>query len=290
MADQGRRRFRWTAQLMMTVSIVVVCFVVPLGFILAGQFAGWLRAVGVHASPNLADGYLVAEFASLDHWYGDADANPDVRGAREALAIRKFSIKKVAFRPLSGIGIAPRFNLCFEFDGRLPDPHNSGRKFSATAIHVYLKAPGKTAAVPKSDRLAGVGFDGPAWNYQVIIDGLHDQARIFDPDGSLVGRGLGLYVRHEELPADAPAERGSRPAVRTLLTAALPMGLLGDPAVGEWQAYVLVGLTDSRHPSMLLKTGPGGTLPACSGAFAGDSTESGGGRLRLRALTIRPPA
>lgn len=275
---------------MMVVSIVVVCFVVPLGFIMAGQFAGWLRAIGVHASPNLADGYLVAEFGSFDHRNGDGTSNPDLRGAREALAIRKFAIKKVAFRPMSGMGIAPRLNLCFEFEGRLPDPQNSGRKFSATAIHVYLSSSGRPAAEPRSERIAPVGFDGPAWNYQIIIDGLHDQARIFDPGGKLVGRGLGLYVRHEEQPADPAGDGGADRKARTLITAALPMELLGDPAAGEWQAYVLVGLADSRNPSMLLQTGPGGTLPACSGVFADNPTGSGGGKLRLRALSVRPPA
>ncbi len=272
MATVLPRRSRWAANLMMIVSMLVVCVVVPLGFILGGQFAGWLSSVGVHPSPNLADGYPIAEFEGFDGTPGTA---PD------ALAIRRFSVKKVSFRPLSGMGIAPRLNLCFEFDGSLPDPQNSVKGFSSTVIHVFLRAPGKPETPAVSERVPAVEFAGPAWTYQVIIDGLHDQARIYDNQGNLIGRGLGLYMRHEDPPA-IRVEGGPKVS-RTLLTAALPMKQLGDPAVGDWLAYVIVGLSDARHPSMMLHSG-GGSLAAFRGALL-DAGRSG--KPRLRPLPLR---
>jgi hypothetical protein len=281
-------RSRWTSNLMMVLSIVVVCVVVPMGFILGGPFAGWLRSVGIHPSPNLADGYPIAEFEGFERVPGVASGGSNSQTVPDALAIRSFSIKKVAFRPLSGMGIAPRLNLCFEFDGRLPDPQNSGREFSATVIHVYLRAPNKPETRVVSDRIPAVDFAGPAWTYQVVVDGLHDQARIFDARGKLLGRGLGLYVRHEDPPAPGPQD-GSRRS-RTLLTAALPMELVGDPSTGDWLAYIVLGLSDSRHPSMMLHSGPEGGLAVYSGALMDGGTSGSAGKPRLRPLLLRKPA
>ena len=272
----------------MILSIVVVCVVVPMGFVLGGSFAGWLRSVGIHASPNLSDGYPIAEIAGFEHVSGMTLDRAGPRPVPDALAIRSFSVKKVAFRPLSGMGIAPRLNLCFEFDGRLPDPQNSGREFSSTVIHVFLRTPHGPERAVVSDRIPAVDFAGPAWTYQVIIDGLHDQARIFDAQGTLLGRGIGLYVRHEDSPARGPEDSSN--GSRTLLTAALPMELVGDPSAGDWLAYVVVGLSDSRHPSMMLHSGPGGSLAVFSGALADGGIPGNSGRPRLRPLLLRKPS
>lgn len=265
---------------MMIVSVLVVCVGVPLVFIFMGAFPPWLKSVGVHASPNIAGGYPIAEFGVFDRQI--LGPLPDINAgeAERALAIRKFGVKRVAFRPYSGMGIAPRLNLVFEFEGPLPDPQGSSRKFSLTVIHVYIKAPGKTPGPVASDRAAKVEFADTGWDYQVIIDGFHDQASIFDVSGNLVGRGLGLYVDLAYAPDDGNSGRAQRRVIASTITAALPMELLGDPARGDWRYYVLVGLADSRHPSMMLHSAAGGGLNAFCRAVPKDqgspqSTASG---------------
>jgi C-terminal binding-module, SLH-like, of glucodextranase len=290
MASETGRRFRWKAHVMMAVSVVAACVLVPLGFILSGPFAVWLKSTGVHASPNLADGYPVAEFDSFDPSSADGQAAISPREAESALAIRKFGVKKVAFRPLSGIGIEPRLNLCFEFDGRLGNPGGDGGELGSTVIHVYLKVPGRPVGSTPSHRAANVEFEGSGWDYEVIVDGFHEQARIFDVKGNLVGQGLGMYVRHEGYPAERIGSSAGPEASRTQLTAGLPMKLLGDPAVGEWQAYLLVGLADLRHPSMMLHSGPDGSLVVFRGALVKSAAFRPGGKPRLRPLLIRYPA
>jgi hypothetical protein len=290
MASETGGRFRWAAHAMMGLSVVAACVLVPLGFILSGPFAVWLKSTGVHASPNLADGYPVAEFDSFDPPAADGHAVFPPGAPASALAIRKFGVKKVAFRRLSGIGIEPRLNLCFEFDGRLGDRAGDGGELGSTVIHVYLKAPDSPAGSARSPRAANVEFEGSGWNYEVVVDGFHEQARIFDDRGNLAGQGLGLYVRHEDTAAGGTRSAAGSKASRTLLTAGLPMRMLGDPAVGGWQAYLLVGLADVRHPSMMLHSGPEGSLMVFRGALAKSETSQPGGKPHLRPLLIRQPA
>jgi hypothetical protein len=40
---------------------------------------------------------------------------------------------------------------------------------------------------------------------------------------------------------------------KTIITAALPLDLIGDPSKGEWKFFVVVGLYDIRNPSMLFR-------------------------------------
>ncbi len=287
--EQGLVRHRsWQGQLFMVLSILVVCVGVPMVFVFAGSFTAWLAATGVHATPNLAGGSSVAQFSRFDRRIVD----PALKGAageiEAALALRKFSVRKVAFRPLSGIGIAPRLNLVFEFDGKLPDPQNSSANFSATAIHVYIKVPGKASETASSDRVANVDFGGQGWNHQVIIDGFHDQARIFDTRGNMVGRGIGLFVDYGYAAARDSALSSKRRIERTTVTAALPMDIIGDPAQGDWFYYVLVGLADSRHPSMILHSARDGSVSAFSRAVPEGSEQASpeGSRLRLLPLAV----
>ncbi len=281
----------WFGNLVMAFSVLVVLVGVPMAFILAGSFSDWLRTTGVHANPNLTGGYPIAEFSVFErHWSG----SPESAGfsqTENALAIRRFRIKKVAFRPMSGMGIEPRMNLIFEFDGELPDPHNSSQKFSATVVHVYIKAPGKKAEAVTSEKVARVDFGDEGWNYQVIIDGLHDQARVFDGSGTLVTRGLGLFVDYEYAPGSGSKRQAKRLPVKTTLTAALPMRSIGDPAVGDWQYYVLIGIADSRHPSMMMHSTPDGGLAIYSAAVPeGQRLESAtGARPRLMPLVVTNP-
>jgi hypothetical protein len=275
-------RKSWTPNLMMVVSILAVCAFVPAGFILSGSFADWLRSVGIHASPNLADGYQLADFAIGGPVISRPPAGSTEADIRKALSLNRFSVKKVAFRPWSGMGIAPRMNLCFEFSGSLPDPHNSARKFSMTVIHVYIRAPSKVAEPVASDKIAAVDLTGVEWNYQVIVDGFHEQARIFDTRGILVGQGLGIYVEQ----SDAEGGENQGQSSGTKITAALPLELLGDPARGEWRFYVLVGLADSRHPSMMLHSGQDGALELFGGALSGEGHTTPGGKPRLAPLIV----
>ncbi len=201
--------------------------------------------------------------------------------------MRRFAVKKVAFRPGSGMGIAPRVNLSFEFDGELPDPHNSAKGFSLTVVHVYIAAPGVSAPPSSSNRAASVDFAGPAWTHQVIIDGLHEQARVFDSAGQLVGRGLGLYVRPERAASKGAAKGARPPVVKTRVTAALPLELIGDPDRGEWAFYVLVGAADSTHPSLMRHAVPADRLEIFVGALAGDARQDSSARPRLRPLIVK---
>lgn len=286
MSKQSTQAKGWFGNLMMVFSVVVVLVGVPMAFVLAGSFSKWLSTAGVHANPNLAGGFPIAESAVFErHMPASSDGAGEIENA---LAIRRFSVRKVAFRPLSGMGIDPRLNLVCEFDGQLPDPHGSSRKFSATVVHVYIKVPGKKAGIVTSDKVAAVDFGADGWNYQVIIDGFHDQARVFDEAGSLVARGLGLFVDHE-----FPAERGGNmppksQAVKTTITTALPMRSIGDPAIGNWQYYVLVGAADSHHPSMMMHSAPDGGLAVYSAAAPGEPgrVPAAGTRPRLQPLVV----
>jgi hypothetical protein len=276
---------------MMAVSAFAALFLVPMGFVLSGPFSAWLRSAGVHAAPNLADGRLIAEQAGFERC--GSDVPPLAAGGdaaiENALAIRRFSVRKVAFRPGSGMGIAPRLNLSFEFEGALPDPHESTKGFSLTVLHVYIKTPGATARPVTSTRVAGVDFAGAGWSHQVIIDGLHDQARIFDSEGKLVGRGLGLYVRPEREERGRAAKDEAPIVVRTRLTAALPLALLGDPERGEWAYYALVGVADSTNPSMMRHSGPQGGLGPSAGVLVEGTRPGSSARPRLTPLIVKNP-
>lgn len=274
---------QWTANSMMLVSVLAALVLVPAGFILSGRFTDWLKATGIHPSPNLADGFTLADFDLQGSVHYRPSVGYDGDEARRALSLRRFAVKKVAFRPWSGAGISPRLNLCFEFDDRLPDPHASPSGFSMTVIHVYIKVPGKTAEPGATDKAANLDTEGMEWNYQVIIDGLHEKARIYDTRGNLASQGLGLYVESSGTKGTGrvqPARTGTR------ITAALPMDFIGDPSRGEWRYYVLVGLSDSRNPSMMLHSGPNGALETYSGSVVESGRPAVDGKPRLRPLEV----
>jgi hypothetical protein len=290
MAGEKISRHRWVSHFMMVVSLLAACVLVPLGFILSGSFAAWLKTTGVHASPNFDDGAPVAEFGGF---MAPSPADAGSLGKEEpepALSIQKFAVKKVAFRRFSGIGIEPRLNLCFEFDRVLGNPKGDGGELGSTVIHVYLKAPGRAGEIPGSNRAARVEFEESGWDFEIIVDGYHEQARIFDIRGNPLGQGLGLYVRHEESSAEELGMSAGSRSGRTKVTAGLPMKLLGDPAIGEWRAYVLVGLADSRHPSMMLHSGPDGSLTTFRAVLADNHPIAPGIKPRLHAFVIRNPS
>jgi hypothetical protein len=277
---------------MMAVSIVVALFLVPAGFMLSERFNAWLESAGVRSSPNLADGRVIAELDDFELSIPDVlrRGASDAQAIEKALAIRRFSVRKVAFRPGSGMGIAPRLNLSFEFDGELPDPHDSTKGFSLTVVHVYIRAPGAASHAASSSRVASVDFIGPAWTHEVVIDGFHEQARIFDAEGKLVGRGLGLYVRPERAKPSARDVKEQPPVVKTRLTAALPLELVGDPERGDWAFYVLVGVVDSTSPTMMRHSEPAGELELFAGAMSEGWRNGATPRPRLRPLIVQNPA
>jgi hypothetical protein len=237
----------------MVVSIVVVLFFVPLVFMYGSIYEKFLIASGIKGSPNFNDGYLMADYydpsgdvlLSLPHdtVYNDA---------RNVLDIRRFSVKKVEFNALSGMGLDARLNLCFEFDGKQPNPFDFKNGFSFTVIHIYMKTPGAKIVQNISDKTAKVNFDDDGWNYHVIIDGIHEQARVFDHNGNFLLNGLGLYVNHDY----EKGHKGKQNNItKTRITAGLPLKLIGDPAQGEWKYYVVIGLLDLKNPSMLYQAG-----------------------------------
>jgi hypothetical protein len=253
---------------MMLLSLVVVFVVVPMAFIKSYEFTNVMRAAGVVLNPNINDGSLIAEFEDpAGDLLRSVPEGKNFRDAAGALDIRKFAVKKVKFHPLSGIGIEPRLNLVFHFDGILPNPLQSKHGFSLPVFHVYINVPGESrhkVENKESDKTAAVLFAGEDWDYQVVVDGLHEQARIYDGEGKLMGKGLGLYIKYieERLPEtdvvgtklDVVKDKKAQPPKikkSTRITAALPMEILGDPSRGEWFYYVAVGLADFRSPSLM---------------------------------------
>ena len=159
-----------------------------------------------------------------------------------------------------------------------------------TVIHVYIKAPGKESADARSNRAANVDFGSPGWDYQVIVDGFHSQARIFDSRGNLVATSLGLYVDHEMKPETDQGKKSSSGISTTRLTAALPLERIGDPAQGNWRFYLLAGISDLHHPSMMLHSAPESRLNIFCGALMPNNPPAGSGKIVLRPLEIRNPS
>ena len=238
---------------MMILSIIIVLGAVPIVMIFGESMSDIMKSAGVKMHPNLDDGYLIAEFHDpYDDLLRKLPLNSIYENAENALDIGKFSVKKVEFKQLSGMGIEPRLNLTFEFKSEFPNPFNSESEFSLPVIHVYINAPGVSPEKIESNKVAGVTFAGNDWNYQVIVDGLHAQARIFDTAGKLLGKGLGLYINYEYEEVEIDSSKTENRIKSTRITAGLPMAILGDPAKGEWSYYVLVGLIDSKNYSMML--------------------------------------
>jgi hypothetical protein len=273
-------------RIMMMVSITVVLVFIPLIFINGNIFEKILLSAGIETSPNINDGYTIAEFFDPS---GDLllplPHDSVYQDSRSALDIRKFSIKKVEFNSLSGIGIDARLNVCFEFDGKQPNPYEFKTNFSFPVIHVYLKNPDSKISRSTSGKTANVNFNGEAWNYQVIIDGAHEQARVFDNDGIFLFNGLGLYLNYEY-------EKGHNGkhdyTTKTRITAGLPLKLIGDPSQGEWKYFVMVGLLDIKELSMLYRPNKDSSnvfdyaAPDTSSRFQTDSS----GRISLQPLIV----
>ncbi len=235
----------------LTAAFVVVAVCVPVAFMFSGRLAREMRAAGTRLTPNLDGGAVLAEFADpagdllrpVPTAYAGA-------GLGRALDLRSFAVKRVRFSPWAGMGLDPRLNLVFTFDGPLPADGAPDGGFNQPAIHVYLRAPGRVAWPSFSDRAVRADFAGGCWNYLVIVDGGHSRARIYDQRGQLVGRALGQYLENaeEEKPGSGGGKEEPSP---TTLTVALPMDLVGDPAAGDWSFWVLTGLADPRSPAML---------------------------------------
>lgn len=246
--QQGRRRgmvaFCWLA----------VLVIVPLGFILSDQFSLALKSMGFRLHPNLDGGKELAE--------GMVFASPPVKEAisddtkADLRNMRSFALKEVVFRRFSGMGIADRLNLSFEFAGKISDPHQSSQHFSNIVIHVFF---GRGEATRKSDAESPpinfpAAFREGSWQYQVIIDGFHDYPRIYDENGRLVALGLGLYLKQENWDGK---EEGK--PVSTRLTAALPRRLFQSLLKEPVYCYLIAGSPDLGGPG-LLRLDPSGRL------------------------------
>ena len=237
---------------MMIVSIIFVLVAVPMIVIFGENIANTMKAAGIRMQPNIDDGYLIAEFEDTSGDLLRKVPSADIYSeAENALDICKFSVKKVKFHPFSGVGIAPRLNLVFEFQGKFPNPLDSEHGFSLPAIHAYINAPSKTSKEISSNKIADVRFVENDWDYQVIKDGLHKQARIFDTEGKLIETGLGIYLNFDYEKVEIDSGKTENRVKSTRITVGLPMKMLGDPAKGEWTYYVLIGLADLNNYSML---------------------------------------
>jgi len=246
-----RKLLRGTPMMIFTLLVVLVG--VPMSFMMGGKFVDLLTSTGMKKNPNMDGGYLIAEFQDpADDLLRTIPDGTLFQDSARALDILRFSVTKVRFQPLAGIGIAPRVNLVFAFDGKLPNPHHSERKFSSAAIHVYIDDPDKPSTGGSSDMVIPISFSEEEWDYQVIIDGMHEQARIFDRKGNLFGKGLGLYVRYDGDEPDVFGDGIVKNVTGTTITAALPLKLIGDPSDGKWSYYVAIGLADLTNPTMML--------------------------------------
>ncbi|MCG2811075.1 MAG: hypothetical protein L6428_06430 [Candidatus Aminicenantes bacterium] len=276
---QGRRRwlvaFAWLA----------VLVIVPLCFMLSDRFTLALKSLGVQLHPNLDDGKKLAE--------GMVIASPPVKEAlydrnnADLRNMRSFAVKEVVFRRFSGMGIADRLNLSFEFAGKLSDPHQSSQHFSNIVIHIFFGG-GKTKKKPTTESpriIPPVAFQEGSWQYQVIIDGFHDQPRIYDENGRLIALGLGLYLKQENWDG-----KGDGKIVSTRLTAALPRGLIRSLLKKPIRFYIIAGAPDLRSPC-LLRLDESGRL-ADYATYKPDEKDAvaidGAGRPILRPLILRP--
>jgi hypothetical protein len=115
-----------------------------------------------------------------------------------------------------------------------------------------MKTPGAQIFKSTSDKTARATFHKDKWNYQVIIDGIHEQARVFDHEGKFLFNGLGLYVNYDY---EKGRKEEQNSITKTRITAGVPLKLIGDPAYGEWKYYVVIGLLDVKNPSMLYQAG-----------------------------------
>lgn len=123
----------------------------------------------------------------------------------------------------------------------------------------------------------------------MIIDGFHNQAQVYDSKGSLAVQGLGLYVDSEGTSGRRSVSGTVASSGRTRLTAGLPLAYMGDPARGDRQFYVLIGLSDSRNPSMMLQSGADRRPGAFCAALTPVQPATGGTGLCLRPLAVRNP-
>jgi hypothetical protein len=234
---------------MMIIALIIVLVCIPLVFINSGNFQKVLTNAGVKIHPNFNDGSMIAEFNDPpDDLLLSLPPDTIFKGAEKSLDLRKFSVKKVKFSSLSGMGIDPRLNLCFEFIGKQPNQLNSIKDFSFPVIHVYIKPPGDSSYSIHSDKTAKINFDNDGWKYQVIIDGMHEQAMIYDYNGVFITKGKGLYINYST--EKDTSNRKNKKIISTNITAALPLDLIGDPEKGEWKYYVALGLLDIRRPSL----------------------------------------
>ncbi|MBN2541266.1 hypothetical protein JXI42_00210 [bacterium] len=247
---------------MMTLAVIVVLGVLPLGYYLMEVSEGLLKDSKIRMTPNIDDGYLIAEFEDPQgDLLREIPEEIEFGEIRRALDIIEFSVKKVEFNPLAGLGIEPRVNLVFKFNGKLPNPQGSAQGFSLPALHVYIDTPGKNSQGAVSDRAADAELGKRSWDYQVIVDGMHELPRIFDREGNLLMMGLGLYVNYEPKEGVEPiswvdtSSYNERDVKYSSITAALPLKALGNPSEGKWVFYVLVGLADLRSSSMMYSSG-----------------------------------
>lgn len=226
---------------LLIIIFLISAAVLPLASIFSQKFTGILISKGVHHIHNIDDGLVIAEFEDVAPVFlRSIPTDLHKLGIDEsAIVIRKFSVKKVSFSKFAGAGIQARVNLVFEFQGKLPNPHELNTGFGEPVIHVYIDAPGKSpvkTGSTGSPRVAPFDFGSSTWDFQVIIDGYHEQPRIFSSAGELVGAGLGIYIREDK---------------NTIMTAALPLDLVGDPSRGEWTFTVMTGLSDLQDLSMM---------------------------------------
>lgn len=230
---------------LLIVIFIIAAAALPFASIISNKLTDLLTAKGVRLIDNGNDGQVIAEFEDPDpQLLRSIPPYLQKLGIDEhTIMIRKFALKKIRFSKFAGVGIDARLNLVFEFQGKLPNPHDLKAGFGEPVIHVYIdapgKSPGKTGLPLHPARAVNFDFENNSWDFQVIIDGYHEQPRIFNAAGEVLGTGLGIYTRTD------PTDKN------TIMTAALPLDLIGDPVRGEWTFIVMTGLSDLQSLTMM---------------------------------------
>lgn len=166
-----------------------------------------LYSRGFTINENYSGGKLVGSWEDMKDDLAPLPAGLP-SNAPGSLDVVRFTARTQEFTPWAGLGMEPRLNLIFDFKGTLVNEAMSSVGFSLPVIRVEMEGPAA------GERLT------------VIMDGFHNQARIYRADGSYAAEGIDLYVDDtniEKGPNQKPVVSGDR-VVASLPLAVFPRG------------------------------------------------------------------
>ncbi|MBN2533391.1 MAG: hypothetical protein JXB88_10885 [Spirochaetales bacterium] len=226
--------------------LIVVPLAIPGGYLLFD----YLYSTGLRINANYTGGRVLGEITDPE---GDVLLQiPDsfhYKSISNSLDSTCFSVRLVRFPFPSGQGIENHLNLVAEFNGKFSDPLDLHNGFGCNVIHFYIDSPYVKSLKTNSEKAAAITFSSGSWDYQVIVDGFHDKARIYNNTGNLI-RESTVYVREEKVPAPG-LEKEKWQVKKTSVIATIPLSFSGDVLKGEWHYYALTGIADITSLSFL---------------------------------------